>query len=148
MIPLNHQLVLDHLNCSDKYELIQKMVNTLKHCGYSDEVCNQIMEKVYEREMVMSTALGFGLAIPHAKTSLVSQPHMIVARLEQAVDFDAMDGVPVDLAFMVISPANNHKEHIQAISRISRMLNTPGNMEKIRAIEHLRNIHELIDEQL
>jgi len=145
MIPLDDQLVLDRVRCSDKYELIKKMVLALQVFDYNSADLDKIIDKVYEREMVMSTALGFGLAIPHAKTSLIKQSHLVVARLEKAVDFEAMDELPVDLVFLVLSPANDHKEHIRTISQVSRMLNAPGNMEKIRALKHLKDINDIID---
>ena len=81
-----------------------------------------VLESFEEREALGSTGFGRGVAIPHARSEKVSRPKVVLLRLEAPVDFDAADGMPVDLVFGLISPANAGATHLHALAAISRMV--------------------------
>lgn len=143
MIHFSAELIRDQISCNSKYELIQHMISWLAIEGYSKDKLNAIEKAVIEREMIMSTSLGFGVALPHAKTAEVQKSHVLVARLTTPLDFEALDGVGVDLVFLVVSPVEDHKNHIQTISTISRFLNTEGKIDQIKQLNPFNSLATL-----
>ncbi|WP_427966094.1 PTS sugar transporter subunit IIA [Altererythrobacter sp.] len=73
-----------------------------------------------EREALGSTGFGRGVAIPHARSDEVKRPSVVLLRLETPVDFDAADGMPVDLVFGMLSPENAGATHLHALAALSR----------------------------
>lgn len=81
-----------------------------------------ILAAVAEREQVLSTGIGCGVAIPHGKTPFVGQLILAAGVASEAVDFDALDGRPVQLFFLLVGPESSSSAHVKALSRISRLL--------------------------
>ncbi len=89
--------------------------------AYSLEAAD-VLESLHEREQLGSTGFGRGVAIPHARVEGLTRPMAACLRLDQPVDFDAADGMPVDLVFGLISPAEGGTAHLHALAAISRLL--------------------------
>ena len=147
MIHFSAELIRDKIASEGKYELIKEMISWLTIEGYTEEKLKNIEKAVIEREMIMSTSLGFGIALPHAKTTEVQKSHVLVARLLNPIDFEALDGVSVDLVFLVVSPVEDHKNHIQTISTISRFLNTEGKIDQIKQLNPFNSLPELWEDK-
>lgn len=81
-----------------------------------------VLARIQEREKLGSTGFGRGVAIPHARVAGVTRPKSVVLRLEAPVDFDAVDGRPVDLVFGLLSPEHAGATHLHALAAISRMM--------------------------
>lgn len=81
-----------------------------------------VLEAVRERERVLSTGIGNGVAIPHGKSGTLSELRLAAGRTDEPVDFDALDGQPVRLFFLLVGPEAAAGAHIKALSRISRLL--------------------------
>jgi fructose-specific phosphotransferase system IIA component len=77
---------------------------------------------VYEREQTRSTGIGSGIAIPHAKCSAVESIVMAIGIAPEPIDFDSIDGKPVNIIMLVISPQDNVSEHVQILASISRLM--------------------------
>ncbi|WAT17185.1 PTS sugar transporter subunit IIA [Aurantiacibacter sp. MUD11] len=80
-----------------------------------------VQEHLEEREKLGSTGFGRGVAIPHARLPELGRPIAAMLKLERPVDFDAADGLPVDLVFGLLSPANSGATHLHALAAISRL---------------------------
>jgi len=93
----------------------------------------ELWERLIDRERLGCTGLGGGVAIPHCKLRALPQIVAAVASTATPVDFGAADHVPIDLIFLVASPADAPAAHLQALARISRLLRTPGLVEGLRA---------------
>ena len=93
----------------------------------------QIFETILQRERLGSTGVGNGIAIPHGKLAGVDALTGVFARLENPVDFDAIDGEPVDLVFLLLAPENAGADHLKALSRIARTLRDKERVERLRA---------------
>jgi PTS system nitrogen regulatory IIA component len=91
-----------------------------------------IFAELNRRESLGSTGMGDGIAIPHATYTGLSKTFGLVARAKPAVDFDAIDGKPVDLVFLLLTPASGEKTHLNALAAISRRLRTREVTEKLR----------------
>jgi len=99
-----------------------------------------------ERESVQTTALGAGIAIPHARTDRCDAPRFLAARLGMAIDFDSPDGIPVDLVFVLVGPTDDPAAHVKQLGRLARLLQRPGFAQALRTApdeEAFRRVFEL-----
>lgn len=92
----------------------------------------EIYETLLERESLGSTGAGSGIAIPHGKLPKLDRVVGLFARLERPIDFDSIDGQPVDLVFTLLAPEGAGADHLKALSRIARLTRDPGNAQKLR----------------
>lgn len=92
-----------------------------------------VLEAVIERERLGSTGVGDGVAIPHARTELVDRVCGVFARLKTPVDFDAVDGQPADLVFLLLAPEDAGAEHLKALAQISRLFRREDVRRAVRA---------------
>ena len=85
-----------------------------------------------QRERLGSTGIGEGLAIPHGKLADLDRLFGLAARLEKPIDFDALDGQPVDVIFLLLAPEGAGADHLKALARVARALREPGMLDRIR----------------
>jgi mannitol/fructose-specific phosphotransferase system IIA component (Ntr-type) len=109
------------LKSHSKDALLRELVE-LAAAGRDPSVVDAILTSVRERELVLSTGIGAGVAIPHGKTAHVEGLVMAAGVCAAPVDFDALDGQPVELCFLLVGPESAAGAHIKALSRISRLL--------------------------
>lgn len=128
---LDQTTVLPNFAVGSKKELINALVDALEKKVESKEQLEEIRKAVFEREKIMSTGVGKGLAIPHAKTSSVDNNLAAFALLEEPLDFDSIDDEPVRLVFLLVGPESNNSQHIKLLSRISRLMNSGSFRETI-----------------
>jgi nitrogen PTS system EIIA component len=91
-----------------------------------------VLETLSEREKLGSTGFGEGVAIPHGKVEGLSQIYCLFARLSEPIRYKAIDGEPVDLVFLLLSPPNAGAEHLKALAAISRIVRHGPTLEKMR----------------
>ncbi len=104
-----------------KNDLLRELVDLV--APTADQSAREaILAAVQEREQLLSTGIGSGVAIPHGKTPVVDQLLMAAGVASRPVDFDALDGQPVQLFFLLVGPENASGAHVKALSRISRLL--------------------------
>lgn len=92
----------------------------------------QIVSSVNEREKLGSTGFGGGTAIPHGKIEGLSHVFGLFARLEAPIDFQAIDGIPVDLVFLLLSPPDAGADHLKALASVSRAFRDRQIVAKLR----------------
>jgi fructose-specific phosphotransferase system IIA component len=124
-VPLSDLLTIDRikipLEASSKEDLLRELVSLVAHSdGISDP--DAVLQAVHERESILSTGIGHGVAIPHGKSPAVPELRMAAGRAASPVDFDALDGQPVALFFLLVGPESAAGPHIKALSRISRIV--------------------------
>lgn len=127
---LDSDTVHAQINVKNKKELIMLMVESL-NSRIDPEHQEEILEKVLEREKVMSTGVGKGLGIPHCKTDKVEENLAAFALLNEPLEFSSIDDEPVRLVFLLISPDSRNSLHIKMLSRISRLMNSGSFREQI-----------------
>jgi mannitol/fructose-specific phosphotransferase system IIA component (Ntr-type) len=113
--------VITDLKTADKLDAIRSMARFVCSIGGFDR-SEEVAGKVLEREEEMSTGIGFGIAIPHARLSGIDRLYMAAARSAEGIEFDSLDGLAVNLIFMLVSPENIPTAHTEALSALSRML--------------------------
>lgn len=104
----------------------------------------EIYNVLSEREYVGCTGTGNGVCIPHGRFASLDQLYAFFARLKKPIDFGAADGKPVDLVFMLLSPANANTDHIKALATISRLLRDKALCEELRKAPDARTLHALL----
>ena len=103
----------------------------------------EIFDSLIQRERLGSTGVGNGIAIPHGKLLKAKELFGVFARLEKPVDFEAVDGQPVDLIFLLIAPESAGADHLTALARIARSLRDPILVAKLRATRDPSAIYAL-----
>lgn len=91
-----------------------------------------ILDALTEREQAGSTGVGYGVAAPHARLEGLTRMRGVFLRLEQPVEFEAVDDQPVDLIFALFAPPSASTEHLRALARVSRMLRQADLREQLR----------------
>ncbi len=119
---LKPESVIVFLKSETKEDIIRELVEALPLAGEPGDR-EAVYEAVLEREKVMSTGIGRGVAIPHAKSDRVRGLMASVGIAEKPVSFDAIDGRPVKIFFLIVSDPRTTSPHIRALSLISRILN-------------------------
>ena len=113
-----------------KKALLQQLANLAGQRLELDSAA--ILSSLSEREQLGSTGFGQGVAIPHGKVEGLKQIYCLFARLSEPLDYKAIDGRPVDLVFLLLSPPNAGAEHLKALAAISRATRNAATLEKMR----------------
>jgi PTS system nitrogen regulatory IIA component len=122
--------VMIDMRASDKRRLLQELARKAASAlAVPDE---QIAVELLKREELGSTGTGGGVAIPHARIAVVTKPIGILARLKHPIDFDAIDGQPVDLVFALLLPASPDADQLGALAAVARQLRTPPAVLRMR----------------
>ena len=131
------------LKSADKPSVIAELVDLL--CDvYGLKNKADVLKAILEREEMMSTGVGYGIAIPHAKTDVVSSPKMVAGISKDGVNFDSIDGAPARIFFLLISPKNGSGEHVRILSELSRILNNPEARDKVLIAQNEKEFLETI----
>lgn len=104
----------------------------------------EIFDILLQRERLGSTGVGNGIAIPHGKLNKFSRLYGFFARLDRPIDYEAVDGQPVDLIFLLLAPETAGADHLRALSRIARLLRDPVIVQKLRATRDVAGLHGLL----
>ena len=140
---ISKDAVLDNVQAGSKRELIQKLSeNIASVCGLDER---SVFDAVWERENLGSTGYGEGVAFPHARIEGLNKVCALFARLDVAVDFDSLDGKPVDLVFLLVSPENSGADHLTALASLSRILKTEGSCDKLRKARSVDEIYAILN---
>ena len=118
---LSPESIIVDLKGESKEEIITELVNSLP-VGDAITDRDQALQAVLDREKIMSTGIGDGIAIPHGKSAAVTELVAAMGTQRRGMDFDALDGEPAYVFFLLVSPANVSGPHIKALARISRLL--------------------------
>lgn len=108
---------------------------------------DRLYRLLMEREKLGSTALGDGVAVPHCKIGDLKKIVVAVGLFPKGIDFDAADGKPVRLLFLVVSPKAAPAEHLQSLAAISRWVKADHHVERILALDDPQAIYELLDRE-
>ena len=109
--------------------------------GHNEKV---ILEILLQREKLGSTGVGNGVAIPHGKLQKLGSVFGLFARLERPIDFEALDGQPVDLIFLLLAPEGAGADHLKALARVARLLRDSEVARKLRASNGAEAIYAVL----
>jgi PTS system nitrogen regulatory IIA component len=124
------QAVVPSLRVNNKKQALQELAaRAAVICGRSER---EVLEVLMQRERLGSTGVGNGIAIPHGKLARLERLFGVFARLERPIDFEALDGQPVDLVFLLLAPEGAGADHLKALARIARLLRDSEVAQKLR----------------
>src|SRR3954466_9147670 len=122
--------IIPALRVNGKKQMLQEIAaKAADRCGQTERGVFEILQ---QREKLGSTGVGNGIAIPHGKLPKLSKLFGLFARLERPVDFEALDGQPVDLVFLLLAPEAAGADHLKALARVARLLRDPDVARKLR----------------
>lgn len=141
---LKKELMIMDLKATSKLKAINEMVKKLKDEGIiSDE--EMFKDFILKREEKGTTGLGDGIAMPHAKTTAVKIPAVLFAKSKNGVDYEALDGEPVHIFFMIAATEGAHDSHIETLAKLSKMLINDEFVKELMTCENPDRVHELVD---
>lgn len=132
-------------NISSKAALVDKLIEIATRTGKILDI-EEVKKQVWEREKLMSTGVGKGIALPHAKTNYISDETGALIILKQGVEFESLDDKPVNIAFLLVGKENNVGNHLRLLSKISRLLNNEYLRSNIIEAKTKNEILSLFDE--
>ena len=134
--------VIPVLKVTSKKQAIQELAARAAQLTGHDE--RAIADILLQREKLGSTGVGSGIAIPHGKLPKLGKLFGMFARLEHPVDFEALDGQPVDLIFLLLAPETAGADHLKALARIARLLRDPDVGQKLRASQDAEALYAVL----
>jgi PTS system fructose-specific IIA component/PTS system nitrogen regulatory IIA component len=140
------EAVVTSLSANTKEGVIREMVNSLLNSGRIQPCdVDEIVRAILKREMLGSTAISRGVAIPHAKHGSIKRLIGTIGVHASGVGFDSKDGSPVHVIVMIVSPEDRPGDHLRALDSVSRALRNEPFVGKIRSAGTLENMNQLID---
>ncbi|HXZ15531.1 MAG TPA: PTS sugar transporter subunit IIA [Roseiarcus sp.] len=134
--------VIAALRVNGKKQALQEMSE--RAATVSGLTAREIFDALLQRERLGSTGVGDGVAIPHGKLAKCDQIFGVFARLDRAIDFEAPDGLPVDLIFMLIAPETAGADHLKALAAIARLLRNAASAAQLRATRDPAALYALL----
>lgn len=139
------EAVIPSLKARNKKQLLQELsTRAARFTGLEERY---IFDVLLQRERLGSTGLGQGIATPHGKLAGLKRIVGIFARLAEPIDFDAVDGDPVDIVFLLLAPEGAGADHLKALARISRLLREGSAVEKLRASKDAAALYAVLTEE-
>ncbi|UZF92236.1 PTS IIA-like nitrogen regulatory protein PtsN [Bosea sp. NBC_00550] len=141
---LSPAAVISPLRANGKKQALQELAqHAATLTGLPDR---EIFEALLQRERLGSTGIGEGIAIPHGRMPGIERLVGLFARTERPIDFDALDGQPVDIIFVLIAPEGAGADHLKALARVARVLRNQAVLEQVRKIRDPAMIYAVLAE--
>ena len=113
-----------NLEAEEKEEAFEELVDQFCHASMI-HARKEILDAIRDRELKMSTGIRQGIAIPHGKTDVVDKIYGMLGISKQGIDYDALDGKPVYLLFLILAPEKESEKHLRLLKRLAELLDNP-----------------------
>jgi fructose-specific phosphotransferase system IIA component len=143
---LKKEFIIADLKGETKEEIINELIDLFKNDPRVEDI-EKVRSAVLEREKVMSTGVGKGFAIPHGKTSAVKEIIGAFGRIKDGINYESLDGNPVQLVFLLVGKDNLISTHIKLLSRISRLMNKDDFRNRLIEAESSEEIVKLFTDE-
>ncbi|MGX1740566.1 PTS IIA-like nitrogen regulatory protein PtsN [Bosea sp. NPDC055353] len=141
---LSPAAVISPLRANGKKQALQELAqHAASLTGLPDR---ELFEALLQRERLGSTGIGDGIAIPHGRMPAIDRLVGLFARTEKPIDFDALDGQPVDIIFVLIAPEGAGADHLKALARVARVLRNQTVLEQVRKARDPAAIYAILAE--
>ena len=142
---VNENIVKTPMTATDKAEVLRELVQVLADAGQTHSF-DAVLQAVHEREDKMSTGLQDGIAVPHGKSDAVDSLKLVIGIAPDGIDFDALDGEPSKLFFMLVAPPDQAGPHVQALAEIAKLAQSKAFCKALIAADDAAEVVELIKE--
>lgn len=140
----DESLVVFNLKANAKKDVIEELVNLVSSSNMVKDA-EQLLTDVIDRENLVTTGVGYGVAFPHAKTRSVKGIVIAFGRSTKGIDFDAMDHKPVHLFFLIAAPEDAIGAHLNVMARLSYLMKSEKNRQKLMEASSPGDVLALID---
>jgi len=145
MVP--SEAIVDDLNATEKEAALKEVVGALVTAGrIREDAAASVVGALMSREELGSTGIGKGVAVPHAKHESVQGLVAAFARSRKGVEFAALDGQPVHLVFLLLSPKDSSGQHLEALARVARIVRDDRICRFLRDAKDSKELAELLQE--
>jgi len=138
--------VAPSLEVEDKDELLAELVQMLQRSGKIGDAA-PMLKSLLEREKIMTTGIGRGIAVPHAVSPEVREQTIALARIPGGADFNSLDRAPVYFVFLLVGPPEAASNHLKTLARISRLIQHTNFVESIKKAETAEEILKILAEE-
>ncbi len=142
---IKEELITAELKSKEKDGVIREMCELLAKAGVVGEL-DEFIKGIKKREEIESTAIGDGIAIPHARSETVKELAVAFGGSKEGVDFQSLDEKPVQLVFMIAAPNDARKEYLQAVARIARFLKVKNFKQRLLEARTTEDVLRVIEE--
>jgi PTS system nitrogen regulatory IIA component len=143
---LRREFVLEELKAGNKHDVLAELAGVFAK-GKIKVNSEAMLHVLLERERLGSTGIGDGIAIPHGKVYGLDEMVVSFGRSREGIGFEAMDGKPVHLFFLLMAPENSAGQHLKALAKISRMLKDPNFRKNLLNAEMHEDLFRIIAEK-
>ncbi|KPK96764.1 MAG: hypothetical protein AMJ95_12425 [Omnitrophica WOR_2 bacterium SM23_72] len=145
---LSKKAIVTDLKSTKKEDVIKELVDALISSGEIEKRCrNKLIDALMTRESLGSTAIGQGIAIPHAKSDCVQKLVAAFGLSKKGVNFDSLDGEQAYIFFLLVAPQDSAGPHLKALARISRILKDKYFRDTLRACSDEKSIIKIISQE-
>lgn len=145
---LSKKAIVTDIKSAKKEEVIKELVDALVNSGDIEKRSrNKLIEALMARESLGSTAIGQGIAIPHAKSDCVDKLVAAFGLCKKGVDFDSLDGEPAHIFFLLVAPQDSAGPHLKALARISRLLKDKYFRDNLRICSDDKAVVKIISQE-
>jgi fructose-specific phosphotransferase system IIA component len=145
---LSKKAIVTDIKSTKKEDVIKELVDALIEAGDIEKRSrNKLIDSLMSREALGSTAIGQGIAIPHAKSDCVEKLVAAFGLSNKGVDFDSLDGEPAYIFFLLVAPQDSAGPHLKALARISRLLKDKYFRDTLRTCEDDKAIIKIITQE-
>lgn len=137
------ELIFPELPGADIHTVLRALADRMEGRGLVSDA-DDLYRRLDEREQLGSTGIGRGVAIPHCKAQGIGEVVLAIGISGKGVDFDAADGQPVRLFFLIISPQQKPTAHLHALSAVSKWVKADDHVERILALRDGQAIFDLL----
>lgn len=138
-------VIVDLKTCSSKRQVLKELAD---HASTLVDIdAQQLLEALMERERLGTTGVGHGIAIPHARLDQLDKIVGLFARLDEPIDFEALDDQPSDLIFLLLAPDSADAESLKALARVSRVLRDTGLQQRLRQTKDADAVYRMLTEK-
>lgn len=142
---LRKDFIIESMEAVNKRDALAELSGVFKRASQVDS--EEMLQVLLEREKLGSTGIGNGIAIPHGKLSSLNEMLISFGRSKRGIEFEAMDGKPVHLFFLLMAPENSAGQHLRALAKISRMLKDADFRKSLIEAETADELMEVIAEK-
>ncbi|MFH1395617.1 MAG: PTS sugar transporter subunit IIA [Candidatus Omnitrophota bacterium] len=145
---LSKDAIAINLESQEKSKVLSELVDLLVVSGDVKKVGkNEILKRLQEREMLGSTGIGKGVAIPHAKCPKIKKMIAAFGVSKTGLDFKSLDGEPTHIFFLLIAPGETPGPHLKALAKISRLLDDKFIRDRLLAVKNPQDVLKIIKEE-
>jgi len=134
------------MKAHDKKSAIKELINLLVESGKVKDA-DEVFRAVYEREKIGTTGIGQNVAIPHGKTTAIKKITGAVGISRKGIEFQSLDGEPVNIVFLLLGPEDISGEHLKALARVARLFKDKFTRDALKNAESPERIIEIIKKE-